>query len=78
MVARVQVVQTGPQQLRVIFHRLGEEPQVMIARDGEHAWAHAIGLISQHEELRHGDTLTVRRTDEAPDVTLVPGPGGGR
>jgi hypothetical protein len=63
MIARVQVVKTGST-LRVIFHRLGEEPEVLIARDPEHAWAHAIALISQREDMRHGDTLTVRRTDE--------------
>jgi hypothetical protein len=62
MVARVQIVKTG-QTLRVIFHRLGEEPQVLIARDGEHAWAHAIALISARETMMDGDALTVRRTD---------------
>jgi hypothetical protein len=64
MVARVQVVKTGPQ-LRVIFHRIGEEPQVLIARDAEHAWAHAIALISQRDEMHHGDTLTCRHAEEA-------------
>jgi hypothetical protein len=61
MPAHVQVIQTGSH-LRVIFHRLGEEPQVLIARDPEHAWAHAIALISAREDMRHGDTLTVRLT----------------
>ena len=62
MPARIQVVQRG-QTLRVVFSRIGQEPQVLIARDGEHAWAHAIGLISQHDELRHGDRLTVDNAD---------------
>jgi hypothetical protein len=64
--ASIQVIQTGPQELRVIFHRLGQEPQVLIARDGEHAWAHAIGLITQHENLQHGDTLLVRQVLPPP------------
>ncbi len=63
MIARVQVVKTGST-LRVIFSRLGEQPEVMIARDGEHAWAHCIALISAREEMRHGDVLTVRRADD--------------
>ncbi len=63
MIARVQVVKTGSQ-LRVIFHRVGEEPEVLIARDGEHAWQHAIALISAREDMRHGDVLSVRRTSE--------------
>ena len=54
----IQIVQTG-QTLRVIFHRIGAEPQVLIARDGEHAWRHAIGLISQHDTLKAGDRLIV-------------------
>jgi hypothetical protein len=62
MPARVQVVQTGPT-LRVVFHRLGEQPEVLIARDPEHAWAHAIALISARETCVHGDTLTVRNVD---------------
>ena len=63
MIARVQVVKTGPT-LRVIFHRLGEQPQVLIARDPEHAWAHAIGLIAARETLEHGDSLVCRRSEE--------------
>ncbi len=58
MVARVQVVQAGPT-LRVVFLRLGEEPEVMVAKDGEVAWRHAVALIAAREELKHGDRLTV-------------------
>jgi hypothetical protein len=67
VIARVQVVKTGPV-LRVIFHRLGEEPQVMIARDGEHAWQHAVALIAAREELVHGDVLTVRKSHGEGDA----------
>ncbi len=56
--ARVQVVKTG-NTLRVVFHRVGQEPEVLVARDGSHAWAHAIGLISAREEMLAGDRLTV-------------------
>ena len=61
MVARVQVVSAGSQ-LRVIFHRVGQEPEVMLARDGEQAWAHAVSLIAAREELQHGDVLSVRHS----------------
>ncbi len=61
MAGRVQVVQTG-QTLRVVFSRIGQEPQVLIARDGEYAWAHAIGLISQHDELLAGDRVFVEES----------------
>jgi hypothetical protein len=47
--------------LAVTFTRDNEPVERLYARDGEHAWAHAIALISQHEELQHGDTLTVLR-----------------
>jgi hypothetical protein len=63
MIARVQIVKTGPQ-LRVVFHRVGEEPQVLIARDEEHAWAHAVALVSAREDIRHGDSLICRRSEE--------------
>ena len=33
----------------------------LYARDGKHAWAHAIGLISQHEELQPGDALAITK-----------------
>jgi hypothetical protein len=59
MPGRVQVVQIR-RGLRVVFHRIGQEPEVMIARDGEHAWQHAIAIISAKEEMRHGDVLSVR------------------
>jgi hypothetical protein len=48
--------QTG---LTVTFTRDGEPPQALHARDPEHAWAHGIALISQHETLLAGDKLTV-------------------
>jgi hypothetical protein len=64
MPARVQVVRTG-RTLRVVFSRIGQEPVVMVAKDGEHAWQHAILMISQQEELEHGDLLSVRRTGES-------------
>jgi hypothetical protein len=63
MPARVQVVKTGST-LRVVFHRLNEEPQVLIARDPAHAWQHCISLISAREDMQHGDVLTVRRAKE--------------
>jgi hypothetical protein len=45
--------------LVVIFSRDGEPPDSRYVADGKQAWASAIALISQHEELRHGDVLTV-------------------
>lgn len=69
------VARTRPEQasLVVTFSRDGEEPESMIARDGERAWAHAIALITQYEELQHGDTITVRRAEDGPDATVVRG-----
>jgi hypothetical protein len=64
--------------LVVTFERDGEPPESMIARDPERAWAHAILLITQRSNLIHGDTLTVRRTDEAQPATVLRGPGGGQ
>jgi hypothetical protein len=60
MPARVQVVKTGST-LRVVFHRLNEEPQVLIARDPAHAWQHCIAIISARETMQDGDSLIVRR-----------------
>jgi hypothetical protein len=74
MVARTQ----NFRDLIVTFRRDGEEPERMIARDPANAWEHGIYLISQRQELIPGDTLTVRRADEAHDANLVPGPGGDR
>ena len=56
--ARIQVV-TTPGGLRVVFHRVGQEPEVMIAANGEVAWRHAVSLIAAREELQHGDVLKV-------------------
>jgi hypothetical protein len=38
----------------------------------------AVMMIASRDAFEAGDTLTCRRADEARDVTLVPGPGGGR
>ena len=56
--ARVQVIQRG-RSLRVVFSRIGQEPEVMIAANGEVAWRHAVSLIAAREELQHGDRLAI-------------------
>jgi hypothetical protein len=53
--------------LLVTFYRQGEHPEVLVAANGDRAWAHAIMLISQKSELKSGDTLTVRRPDDFDD-----------
>src|SRR5260370_20918 len=37
--ARAEVVKTG-NTLRVVCQRVGQDPEVLVARDGSHAWAH--------------------------------------
>jgi hypothetical protein len=64
--------------LVVTFSRDGEPPETMIARDPANAWEHGIYMLSQRQELMHGDTLTVRRADETPSAAVLPGPGGER
>jgi hypothetical protein len=69
MVARTQ----NFRDLIVTFQRDGEQPERMIARNPANAWEHGIYLLSQRQELRHGDTLTVRRTDEDQSATVLQG-----
>jgi hypothetical protein len=80
MVARTR---PEPNALVVRFSRDGEQPDEMLARDGQQAWRHAVMLIAKREWLLSGDSLTVRRTDEdgpnAAVVRALPRPqGGGR
>jgi hypothetical protein len=56
--------------LIVTFHREGEEPETMLAHDGQHARAHAIALIAECEGLQHGDTLTVRGTEPGDELIV--------
>jgi hypothetical protein len=62
--------------LAVTFCRDPEPPQTMIARDGANAWEHAITLITQHEKLQPGDTLTVSSLAESDLVAFGPFLGG--
>jgi hypothetical protein len=61
---------TEPGALVVIFYRDGEPHEVIFANDGDHAWAHAVHLITKRETLQHGDTLTVRRPGDEPPTDL--------
>jgi hypothetical protein len=49
--------------LVVTLSRDGEPPELRYASDGARAWGCAIALIAKHDELRHGDTLTVVKAD---------------
>jgi uncharacterized protein YjlB len=43
----------------------GEYPEHMLyARDGEHAWRHAVYIVAHYHELAAGDVLTVRRNGD--------------
>jgi len=65
------VVRTQSHALLIVtFHREGEEPETMLARDGQHARAHAIALITECEGLQHGDTLTVRGTEPGDELIV--------
>jgi hypothetical protein len=48
----------------VAFRRQDEPVESIYARDGVHAWNHAIHLIVKREVLQAGDTLTVRAADD--------------
>jgi len=60
MVARIRI-----ETLAVIFSRDGEDPETIIAENGVKAWAHAIRLIGQRQELHAGDQLLVQHYDAA-------------
>jgi hypothetical protein len=64
--------------LAITFCRDAEPPQTLAARDGANAWGHAISLITQHERLQHGDTLTVRSLAESDSVVSAAFLGGAR
>jgi hypothetical protein len=58
------MARTRPQgELVVTFVRDGEPPESRHVRNGKEAWASAVSLIARHDELRHGDVLTVARSD---------------
>jgi hypothetical protein len=59
---------TEPYALVVIFYRDNEPAEVVFANDGDHAWSHALHLITKREKLQAGDTITVRRPGEEPAV----------
>jgi hypothetical protein len=56
--------QRNPTALTVTFHRDGESPTTLLARDGDEAWGHALRLIGRQHFLLAGDTLCVRRADD--------------
>jgi hypothetical protein len=64
MVARTK---PEPNALVVTFSRDGEESDSLLARDGEHAWKHAIHLLAKRQFLLSGDNLSVRRSDDEKD-----------
>ncbi len=49
-------------ELVVTFRRDGEPAEILLARDGAHAWEHAILLITRREKLQAGDRFDVRET----------------
>lgn len=54
------VARTQPSSgLIVAFHRQGEPVESLFARDGDHAWAHAIHMITRRETLYAGDSLLI-------------------
>lgn len=59
----VSQIKPGSGALVVTFNRDNEKPEILHARDGEHAWRHAISLIARRQVLLSGDTLTVRRIE---------------
>jgi hypothetical protein len=56
----------------VAFHRQDEPVESIYARDGVHAWNHAIHLIVKREVLQAGDTLTVRAADDDDPPAELP------
>jgi len=67
------VARTRPESHTIVvtFSRDGEEPEEMLASNGQRAWHNAITLIAKREWLLCGDTLTVRRIDEDLTVEII-------
>jgi hypothetical protein len=71
-------IQTTHGDLRLTLSNDGEVIDTQLAATPQEANRVGIMMLASRDVFNHGDTLTCRHADEARDVTLVPGPGGGR
>jgi len=71
-------IRNEPALLLVTFETDGAEPGQALAPTGERALKMALLMLAKRDELRHGDTLTVRNADQDQSATVLPGPGGGQ
>jgi hypothetical protein len=74
----VHIRSTAHGDLRLTLSNAGEVLDTQVAATPQEANRIGIMMLASRDELNAGDTLSCRRADEARDVTLVPGPGGGR
>ena len=71
-------IRTNLGDLRLTLSNADQVLDTQVAATPQEANRIAIMMIASRDAFDAGDTLTCRHADEVRDVTLVPGPGGGR